>query len=1114
MRLDKIEIHGFKSFKDKTVLEFPEKFTAIVGPNGSGKTNVVESICFVLGRNRGIRSNNMQDLICNGGLHGDSSDMAAVSMYLSDGDNKKVKVSREVDREGKSIYRMDNKRVTKQEIIELVGDNEYNIILQDDITKLIDMNPKDRRKVIDDLCGIGEYDKKKEKAIRELEKVEKRISDTQLILGEKQGYLNQLGTERDDALRYQKLQSDLEQHSGSILYKLIERHKEKLERIENEIQNLMKEKDEKGELISKIREGISKKNNELKEINSEILKLEEEKGHGGMYELKGELLRMQDRVEGLNQDLSRIENGISENNEKVKEFNKGEKEINSEVKALDKDLADLLKRIEKESENVVDSKAGSKLDEFKTRIFELQSKKETILRIKERNLDEISSLEKEIQDLEDDIKSLLEREKILARNIDEKLIQNKENFDEFERLRKELPSVIEKEKSIARDLGSLKIELAEKNTEVKTLERSSGGVMRGIDAVMKLKEVIPGIYGTVSQLGSVTDPKYETALRIAAGNRMMNIVVENEDTASKCIKYLREKKMGRATFLPLNKVNMIIRGKVPKGSIGFARDFIDTKKKFKSIFEYVFMDTVLVNNLETAKSIGIGKWRMVTLDGDLVELSGAMTGGYIKKIPITFSNTEDLEKEIKGLEGGIAELEGERQELELKRKKIEDRISKLEAPVSSGRTDVEKIKLEKDSLKEKRAEFKKDIDSINEKLNDLKREITNGDGEIKRIERDIETYEAELKKIERKMPVAGLGELEELRDMQRDLEIEKNKLMERNQLIEKQIKDIGDEITELEKQRISAEDELRQKEEEVVKLEKELDSKVKENEEIAERVEGLMNRRAEIEEDITRLGESIGETEHQINAINENLNKIQINKAKLETKLSDMQEEFRSYEEVEILEKSVREMERQVAEIEAQLEGFEAVNMRAIEAYDKVKEEFEDVTKKLETLKDERQSIFDFMEKVEARKREVFMETFDVIKENFEGMYNELSGGEGTLTLDNPRTISESGLLISASPKGKRLINIDSMSGGEKVVTCSAFLLAIQQYKPFHFYVVDELDAPLDKENSLRFAEMLKKSEAQFMLITHNDYVIKHAESVIGVSMTDGLSQIVGVRLT
>jgi len=1114
MRLDKIEIKGFKSFKDKTVLEFPSEFTAIVGPNGSGKSNIVESICFVLGRNRGIRSNNMQDLICNGGLHGDSSDIAAVSMHLNDGNGNKVKVSREVDNEGKSIYRKDDKRTTKQELIELLGDNEYNIILQDDITKLIDMNPKDRRKIVDDLCGIGEYDKKREKAIKELEKVEKRISDTQLIMGEKQGYLTQLGKERDDALKYNELKGNLEQYKGSILHILIDRHREKLDKIDKEIQELERERGEKENSISTVRENISGKNKELKDINSEILKLEGERGEGSVYELKGELLRLQDRIESLEQDLERADNEMSEKEKRTSEFKREKKEIVTGIEEFDNKLADLSKKIEKESKNVVDFKADGKLDRFKTKIFELQSKRDTILNLRERGLEDISSLEKEIQELEEGMTNLLENEKILARNIDEKLTQNKENFDEFEKLKKDLPSTLEKERKVENSLNSLKLELTEKKTEVKTLEKSSGGIMRGVDAVMKLKEVIPGIHGTVSQLGSVSDSKYETAMQTAAGGRMMNIVVDNEDTASKCIKYLREKRVGRATFLPLNKVKVITKSKAPDGSIGFARDFIDTKEKFNSIFEYVFMDTVLVNNLEGTKSIGIGKWRMVTMDGDLVELSGAMTGGYAKKIPLSFSNTEDLDNEIKNIEKKILELDGERQELGLKRKKIEDRLSKLEAPVGSGRTDVERIRVEKDSMNEKRAELKKDINEINNKIKNLKKEISDGDSEVDRIEKGIGTYVEELKKVEKKAPQANISELEELRDEKRDIEIEKNKLLERQQLIEDQIKETKSEVSVLRQERDSLTNELEQKEKDVASLEKELESKVKESNEIADRVEKLMNGRAETEEGITKLGESIGETEHQINAISEGLSKVQINKAKVETKLSDLDLEFKIYTDVEFLEGSVSEMERQVADIEARLEGFEAVNMRAIEAYDKIKEEFDDVTEKLDTLKEERQSIFEFMEKVETRKREVFMETFNVIKENFEGMYHDLSGGEGTLTMDNPREISDSGLLISASPKGKRLVNMDSMSGGEKVVTCSAFLLAIQQYRPADFYIVDELDAPLDKENSLRFAEMLKKSAAQFMLITHNDYVIKHADSVIGVSMTDGLSQIVGVKLT
>jgi len=280
------------------------------------------------------------------------------------------------------------------------------------------------------------------------------------------------------------------------------------------------------------------------------------------------------------------------------------------------------------------------------------------------------------------------------------------------------------------------------------------------------------------------------------------------------------------------------------------------------------------------------------------------------------------------------------------------------------------------------------------------------------------------------------------------------------------------------------------------------------------RIEAMINERSELEKKITELSSKMGEREYELDNINEEINKTSIKNAAIETKLSGLREEFRDFQGVEILERSFKELESRIREIEMELEDIGSVNLRAIESYELINKEFEKTKERLETLKNERQSIFDFMERVEKRKRETFMTTFNVVKNNFEQIYKELTGGRGTLILDNPRAISESGLLINASPKGKKLINMDTMSSGEKVLTSSAFLLAIQRYKPSHFYIVDEMDASLDRENSLRLAEILRNSTAQFILISHNDEVIKKAESVIGVSISNGISQVVGVKLT
>lgn len=1114
MHLDKLEIQGFKSFRDKTVLEFPDQFTVIVGPNGSGKSNIIDSICFVLGHSRGLRANNLAELICNGGIGGKMSEFARVSMYLSDGNNKRIKITRDVDITGKSTYKLDDKRISRQEIVEIVGDNEYNIILQDDVIKVIEMKPKERRQIIDELCGIAEYDKKKEKAIKELAMVETKISETHIILGEKQGYLEKLSKERDDAIRYQDLQDYLKKCKSSILQKTILENENKKKKLEEKAGEFQRKKEQGMEKIAEIKTEISERNKEFKEINEKLLALEEKKSNSRIVEFKGEIARKQDRIDSLKNSLENLNREISEKKEKIQNLKEDEKRINSETKNLTKKLNSLSLRVDEESKKVGNIELEGKIDVVRERIFDLRSRINTLSEIKEKNIREIETIEKERNEIEKKIGDLLKEEEKLARGIDEKTLENRSNFEEFEKLRVELPRIIQKQGEIQKELEGLRIELAEKKTEINTIEKTSGGVNRAIGAILGLKNVIHGIYGTVSQLGCASDSEYEIALQVSAGNRLQNIVVENEDTAGKCIEYLRKKQIGRATFLPLNRINIRIEEKCPKSAIGFARDFITAPEKFKNVFAYVFGNTIIVKDLENAKAVGIGTWRMATLDGDLTELSGAMTGGYIKKVEITFSNTEKLENEIKSLEKRIVELDGERQELELKKSKIEEKLSRLEIPIANGKTEIERIKIEKNAIAEKRKGYKEGVNLLEEKIKSITKEILEIESNLSRLKNDTKVHEKQLEKLLKTRSEKGISELEKLKDDYRDIKIEENKLKERREFIQRQIDDLKKEINALEKQKDSIEKDIEETRKSRTDLEKELNSKEMESADIINKIDSMINKRSNIEEKITELGADTGKIEHELDGINEKIGRIDIERAKIETKIEDLRQEFESYSGVEFIDKEIKELESEISKIETDLAAFGPINMRAIETYNAVKAELEKVEEKLETLKNERQSIFNFMEKVESRKRETFMKTFDVVKQNFEQIFREISEGEGTLTLDNPREISESGLLITASPKGKKLMSLDAMSGGEKVLTSSAFMLSIQRYKPSHFYIIDELDAALDKENSAKLAEMLKNSTAQFMLITHNDQVMKSAGSIIGVSMNNGISQVVGVKLS
>ena len=1112
MRLDKLEIKGFKSFKDKTILEFPDNFTVIVGPNGSGKSNIVDSICFVLGRSRGLRANSLTELICDGGLNGEKLNSAKVTLHLSD-NGSKFKVSRIIDRNGNSTYLMDNKRTTRAKIIELLGDNEYNIILQGDVTKIIDMKPKERRQIIDDLCGIREYDKKKEKALKELEKVEKRISDTHIILGEREGYKEQLKQERNDALRYQKLQNDLTRSRASILYKTINSYRNRLNNVEEKINSLEEERKKLQSKQDEIKEKINEKNNELEKINSEIRELEKEKGVMQIPELRGEVKRVQDRITSLNENLKDIGQSISEMKKRRDKAKREISEIDERLAKLNKKLKESSEKIAVASKRIEGIEIESTIDTIKSKIFDLQSRIRAIQDSNERNELEINRLVNEKSGIEKRIKEMKAEEKNLERQIRERSKRHEKEFLKYNKLRAELPKLEKRKAEIEKLLNSLRIEFAQKKTELETVERTSGGLNVAVKSLMKLKKIIPGIHGPVFQLGKVSKKEYEKSLQIAAGGRMNFMVVEDEDVASKCIEYLRKKRIGRCTFLPLNKINVKLVNKAPSGSIGFARDFIEYDKKFRDIFNYVFGNTILVKDISSAKKLGIRKWRMITLNGDLIETSGAMTGGYTRRMEINFSRTDELEKEIKNIEKRIIELDGQRQELELKGKKINQRLLSLEKPVNSGRTDIEKIEIEKNTLIAKRNELENRVREIGDTIKNLKGIMSESIRQIKEIEKELKREQRELDKLIQKKSEINLKFLEKLKDKHRDLEVEEKCLEEKKTLFETQINELTEDIKKLTKKKSNIENQIKEAEGMYSRMQNELANLEKENTELMEKIGSMMANREKIENEIKELGIGAGSISYTFDRIDNDLNSKMVEKAKFETKLTDLEEEFKEFEGAEILEESMTKLNDTISRIESELETLGSVNMKAIENYDKLTSEINEIEEKLETLKEERQSIFDFMEKVESKKREVFMKTFDVIKDNFEKMYKELTGGKGTLTLDNPREISESGLLITASPKGKKLINIDAMSGGEKVVTSSAFLLAIQQYKPSYFYVLDEIDAALDDRNSQKLAEILKGSDTQFIMITHNDYITKSADSIIGVSMDKGISQIVGVKI-
>ena len=1121
MRLDKIEISGFKSFKDKTVIEFPDKFMAIVGPNGSGKSNIVDAICFVMGKSRGLRAQKLTELIFNGGVKGKPSKRAVISMYLSDGE-RKMRLSRKID-DRMSAYYLNNQRVTREKIVELVGDSEYNVIFQADVTKVIEMRPVDRRGVIDDLCGIGEYDRKKERALLELEKVEDKISETGIVLGEKKNYLRMLKRERDDALMYRKVEEELRVAKAGMLGKTMASYNKNIERVNRDIKVAEDERNNLENKIAEVKKKVSDKYSGIKELHNKISELEKKKGADEITEHKVSIAGKEEYLKNLDERLDRIKNEVFTSTDRKVKLNTDLHMVDSELKKVSDELKGLEEKINAEEKKIEDMgvlNLEEKIDELKDKIHVTKSQLNTKVELKRKLLAERDNLRSKKESLGSGMKDMLFEETKIARELDTLESEHGSAFKEISSLSNVISGLDRKIEILDKKMDDLRIKATEKKAELKTLEKTDSKIRteKVVNEVMKLKDFVEGIHGPAIQLGTITNPEYEIPLSIAGGKRLNNIVVENENIAGKCIDYLKKKKIGRATFLPLNKLKVNISNSPPDDSLGFARDFVEANKKFKDVFDYIFKNTLVVNDINTGKKIGVGKWRMVTLDGDLMELSGAMTGGYVDKKRIGLRWGGDtrigtsIGDEIKRIEGKINELGKDLQAL-LQQKKIkQSRLDVLKQSAGDDRAEIERLKEKKVSLNERREELKLHISEINTGIEVSEDDISGMGSDIKTLQHDLGVYEKKADKLMKKREDVNLDYMGELKDKKRDIDISHGKLNEKGQSLKSQVSELEEKLEELFKEKKHLTEDKKKISSELEKLKKELGTLEEEHKDTADEIETYMGQKNNAESEIMNLNTHKDELASELEEVRERESMLMVRKAKIETQIDDLREEFEQYSASEFVSMPLAKLKEKVSDLEEKLDGFGVVNLKAIENYDILNNEVGGIEEKLDTLKEEKESIFDLMDKIEKRKKEVFMDCHVRVKENFEEIFAELSSGKGTLVLSDPEDISNSGLLIEASPGGKKLLHLDAMSGGEKVLTSAAFLLAIQRYKPSVFYVVDELDAALDRKNSMRLARMLRDSGAQFILVTHNEEIMKYAKAVVGVAMSDGISQVVGTR--
>jgi len=891
--------------------------------------------------------------------------------------------------------------------------------------------------------------------------------------------------------------------------------------IKEDINKINKEIEEKGDkdqiriqkIIEELRVNVGTNKSRINSIENELTRVAERKA-----QLQQSYDEINEKIKRLESERITYEKSINQKESQIKQLESKISGFKSKHKLSDSD------NIEKEIEDL-DKRAEDKLKE----IQDYRETQQNLLREKDK-------FEYQIDSADEKIAKVLSIKKEHQREL-ENLTKIRQQFKQATlelNTRLNADSEVTAQLSTARSrLLKIKEELAKNRAKQVGMKENSKDI--AIQKILESKNRIKGIFGTVSSLGQVNS-EYSQALEVAAGGRIKSIVVESDKVASECIKLLKQSRLGVASFLPLNK----IRPAVPDPNVskvlnypgvqGRAVDLVKFNPKYKNVFSYVFGNTVVVENIGVARKIGVGTLRMVTLDGDLTELSGAMHGGYRKRTSSHGFQEKELVTKIEEYEAQEADLEGIVSDLETKKRDNEERITKLRHEKAELEADI--IKIEKslhledsdlDISKNMKKDLKEQIEKVSKELNELQLKISKSNSELAQIKMQKQQLRDKINALKNPRLIAELNTYEQKKTELRE-EIIRIKSDMKN--IEAQIETImKPEITNTKKILKQHEKEVDTFTEEIKQLkalikveEKDLKEKEGMQKEFYSKYKALFKKRDSINEDLNKTEQKQYKKDESRRNIELSLNKISLDNAKITAELEGLLEEFKEYENVPIFkDKDEEKIKREIWEFERMVNNMGAVNMRALEIYDAVEKEYTSVLDKKELLVKERHDVLLMMNEIETKKKDLFMNTFEGINDNFKKKFVTLSTkGEATLELEDPETVFEGGLNIKVRLTGKKFMDIRSLSGGEKTMTALAFLFAVQDHEPAPFYVLDEVDAALDKRNAETLASLIRQyiDKAQYIVISHNDGVISEADNLYGVSMNEhGMSKVVSLRV-
>ncbi|MBS4217780.1 chromosome segregation protein SMC [Bacillus sp. FJAT-49711] len=1179
MYLKQLDIIGFKSFAEKVTIEFVPGVTAVVGPNGSGKSNITDAIRWVLGEQsaKSLRGGKMEDVIFAGSDSRKKLNFAEVALTLNNEDEalpidfNEVCVARRVFRSGDSEYSLNGQSCRLKDIIDLfmdsgLGKEAFSIISQGKVEEILNSKPEERRTIFEEAAGVLKYKTRKKKAEVKLAETRENLNRVNDILHELESQIEPLKIQASIAKEYIEKKKELEHHEVALTVHEIGVLHGNWETSKQELKKLLSQEAELSNNIQGYESKLENERNDLSLYDERIANLQSEllNATKDLEKLEGRREVLKERKRNASQNTEQLKKNIEDAFSKVdqitEKLNKTKNEVSqkeAEVQKLQKELNERRKKLNELDDTIEDTIESLKSDYIEV-LNEQASAKNEMQYLEQQLTQQIARSNRldgenekyiaERSNIAGQLKAKMEEVQLIEKNISDQLIQFKEAKSNIDSLTQHL----EKQTAMLNQANQFIQKSQSRKEALEEMEDEYTGFFQGVKEVLKAKDnTLQGIEGAILELIQV--PKeYAKAIETSLGGSMQNIVVKNEKDAREAIQFLKRKQYGRATFLPLNTIKeksvqpsqeAIIASQ--PSFIGIAANLVKFKSEHSPAVKSLLGNIIIAEDLAGANKLAKllqYRFRIVSLDGDVVNPGGSMTGGASKQSASSLlgrkSELDDLRNKLDDMKEKTAILQdswelarnnltNEEKLLESIRAKGEElRIKQREAESS-----LVQIEMNKKNVDDRLAvydletsELKTEKDKINERIKALSEIISTCEGKIHSLNERIERLTAQRNN-ERQSKDSLAKEITDLSSL---LAVSKEQLSSTRNYFHT----LNNELTEWEAQKNTLIDDLHWLENEMTghhsnedELVEESEKKKAEKENVEKKLTVQREERLQLQISIEQREAELKEFKRIYSGINVVLKNEEVKSNRLDVELDNLLNKLReeyslSYEgakEKYQLSLPAEETRTKVKLIKIEIAELGTVNMGAIEEYERVYERYHFLREQQTDLSSAKDHLFQVMDEMDNEMEKRFSTTFYDIQSEFEGVFQALfGGGRAELTLTNPNDMLNTGVDIVAQPPGKKLQNLSLLSGGERSLTAIALLFSILKIRPVPFCVLDEVEAALDEANVQRFSHYLQEfsKETQFIVITHRQGTMQGADVLYGVTMQEsGVSKIVSVKL-